>query len=1192
VRVLGSDPASADLASSAGRLTKDDLVADQALTSLDEDKLGHRHIAARIADLIATADTPTNIALFAPWGSGKSSFGGLLTDAFKSRGASIGVVTYDAWSYGGESLQRNFIGNAARQLGLNPDTEQGRPYFGGLYEGNRRVRFRLSWKQVFLVVALAALWLAAILLALIAVAAFVAISSQQDPVTAARSAVAAALPTAGVTGLLASLVTTLMSGARIDFEQGAPTQEQLQHAFARLVQTVTRSNMANGGFDRVLFFVDELDRCDKQSVVEVLRAIRGFFGEPNCLFLVAADRRVLEDALEALPQTTPVDIENPYYSSASEFFDKVFQFQFSLPPLRIGRLSGFARDLVRGREKGLWGTIGRSGDSPPLLDLVVHDLIPSHVRSPRRVKILLNNYAVNVRIAESRGIEWLLRAREIAKWTTLQTEFPRFAKDLVHEPRLPTLLLNPPEVTSPRLAELLERHRLPAALGAAQPAEHDDQLDSDVTATDATPDVPEEREGDLKIAQRRLLRAYLARVQDVGDPGRDLLFLAPAGDNIEFADPSFGQAIEDTAVDDVNAATAQIALHAPDEQRKAVRLLAIQAQAEFGPERLNVVSVMLRVASALEFALGDDLDEAIRILNVTHREEGLEPAHLLPALVIADQAGASGQVLSQSLIADDRLLATDAAVDSAARIAELLTAAHRRVVFEHLAERFSSSPDLLIDAFARLGPPAAAMLAEVSEEAITATVTDLEDEERTRALVVPLLDGVMSRSGSHSDALDTITLSVIAAENVFAYGMVKDRLEQITGILHADDGDWMVLRMLEQAPPADWDLLSSMLHADPGSKLEDLGAVATSTLRALLATAVSDASQVPLVAAVERMKPHLRLPTAKIWESAGEEIADALDTDVSSDRRQAQAELHRALLVLASVDRALGQHLEPLILNEIRRALAEEGSFEFGLAMARDVADDLSEDGRVALYQSFVSSQFAPGQASAITRTRARFAAVAVAAREKGAAKQRPAAGEVIAALAEEPGFLDILRNWLRSDPDGTELATVAASIARPTPFQEALTAWMRRATPAGRTAFIIRLIETSVGGAEAWAAFVSGAIDETRVYQAIQTRLKASKRGEERRRLARIVQRLRPRTEPARDLSAKIVTYLLDLNQKTDYESARIVLRALGPDVPHAGKVKSALRRATRAGLVLNSKWTRTLWAAGMPVPRDVKAK
>ena len=65
-------------------------------------------------------------------------------------------------------------------------------------------------------------------------------------------------------------------------------------------------------------FVDGFDRCSADDVVATLTAIRTFLNQDHAVFVVAADRAALEQALkEKLPQPTPVDIENPYYSSAS-----------------------------------------------------------------------------------------------------------------------------------------------------------------------------------------------------------------------------------------------------------------------------------------------------------------------------------------------------------------------------------------------------------------------------------------------------------------------------------------------------------------------------------------------------------------------------------------------------------------------------------------------------------------------------------------------------------------------------------------------------------------------------------------------------------------------------------------------------------------------------------------------------------
>src|SRR5262249_7003463 len=138
--------------------------------------------------------------------------------------------------------------------------------------------------------------------------------------------------------------------------------------------------------------------------------------------------------------------------TAGAYLDKIFQHQITLPPLRSRSLAKFARRLTLGAG-GIWAELVAAGGggqqvggggATPLLDLALFTLIPSHVRSPRRVKVLLNNYATNVRIVRSRLPDvWPARARQIARLTTFQTEFPEFAADLSLEPRLPRFLLDP-----------------------------------------------------------------------------------------------------------------------------------------------------------------------------------------------------------------------------------------------------------------------------------------------------------------------------------------------------------------------------------------------------------------------------------------------------------------------------------------------------------------------------------------------------------------------------------------------------------------------------------------------------------------------------------------------------------------------------------------------------------------------------
>lgn len=56
-----------------GLLTAQDVVPDAALSADRVDRFDNTAIAGWVAELACVAATPTNVALFGPWGSGKSS---------------------------------------------------------------------------------------------------------------------------------------------------------------------------------------------------------------------------------------------------------------------------------------------------------------------------------------------------------------------------------------------------------------------------------------------------------------------------------------------------------------------------------------------------------------------------------------------------------------------------------------------------------------------------------------------------------------------------------------------------------------------------------------------------------------------------------------------------------------------------------------------------------------------------------------------------------------------------------------------------------------------------------------------------------------------------------------------------------------------------------------------------------------
>ncbi|WP_199255712.1 P-loop NTPase fold protein [Mycolicibacterium mengxianglii] len=94
----------------------EDLIPDRRLKQATEDKLEHEALARSVAEIALVAETPTNVALFGPWGSGKSSVYSMIETHLGALKTRTAVVRYDAWKYGGHALKRNFLESISEQL--------------------------------------------------------------------------------------------------------------------------------------------------------------------------------------------------------------------------------------------------------------------------------------------------------------------------------------------------------------------------------------------------------------------------------------------------------------------------------------------------------------------------------------------------------------------------------------------------------------------------------------------------------------------------------------------------------------------------------------------------------------------------------------------------------------------------------------------------------------------------------------------------------------------------------------------------------------------------------------------------------------------------------------------------------------------------------------------------------------------
>jgi len=608
-------------------LDPDDLIDDEEIKEPESDLLAHERIAEQLDALTATVPSPSNIALYGAWGSGKSGIGRLLEARVLARKGSR-FARFDAFKFAETPLRRNFISAVASALEIRDEK-----FHHDLYSGHTSTELSLpvaKWLKIVGVFLGIVVTLTALLVALVA---FVAIFMSHDYGDDFRG-LAKAVVAAGVVpaALLAGLITLANKSIQVDRSITRPESDE---QFEALFEDLVKQSKAK----RLVVFVDELDRCGSDEVVATLDAIRTFLGVTNCIFVIAADQRVLEEALtKAARQETPANDVNPYYSTGSAYLDKVFQYQVSVPPLLTQSITRYAAGLVEGRG-GVW--------SLPNTSYVVSILIPAHVTSPRRVKHLLNAYALAYRLAEDRHRQGLLtedpatNRAGLARLVCLRVEFPLFARHLIVDARLPQMVLD--LVSNPGYEwniSVSEEAKDVARRFADKKAPGAQMLTDDGGGKDAT----SASELVARESNRQLI-AYLRRTKAVRGPSRDLVFMQSTGTDFGL-DGQVALEIETASQNGDGEAIAE-RLRGGDESFRdgVLRMLVHQMRTAVGVESTNAArSFLAAMGSDPGLSVTAVADAASEAINLVLEDEELLDNDLTAVawrLASAGQADAS-----------------------------------------------------------------------------------------------------------------------------------------------------------------------------------------------------------------------------------------------------------------------------------------------------------------------------------------------------------------------------------------------------------------------------------------------------------------------------------------------------------------------------------------------------------------------
>lgn len=258
-------------------------ITDQPILSISEDLLKVEKYSQALSTFIGNSETPITIGLQGEWGTGKTSLMSLLLEDFNQEGREIKIATswVNTWEYS------MFKGAHETTPGV----------LRGMLE-----KLKESCKD-------RGVWTLA--------------DGAKDRFGKA---------TRFLSGL-ANQVLAKQTGLDIkDAASGISDKTQylaeiaeIKALISGLIQELIEDS--KNPVEKVVFFVDDLDRIPPADAVEILESLKNIFDIPNCVFLLAIDYEVVVKGLESKFGPKTESNEREFRS----FFDKIIQVPFSMP---------------------------------------------------------------------------------------------------------------------------------------------------------------------------------------------------------------------------------------------------------------------------------------------------------------------------------------------------------------------------------------------------------------------------------------------------------------------------------------------------------------------------------------------------------------------------------------------------------------------------------------------------------------------------------------------------------------------------------------------------------------------------------------------------------------------------------------------------------------------------------------------
>jgi hypothetical protein len=179
------------------------------------------------------------------------------------------------------------------------------------------------------------------------------------------------------------------SDAEADRKDADSPQSAYHASFKALQDSLTE--FTQHGKQRIVVFIDDLDRCLPANALQVLESMKLFFDLEGFVFVVGLDQKVIEASINwnyrvQGSSDAPTTAGPPV--NGADYIKKLFQVPFNLPSISSGQLDDYLGAVFPDTEERDEDRDNLLGRVRPHLDAVIGD----SEMNPREIKRYINSY--------------------------------------------------------------------------------------------------------------------------------------------------------------------------------------------------------------------------------------------------------------------------------------------------------------------------------------------------------------------------------------------------------------------------------------------------------------------------------------------------------------------------------------------------------------------------------------------------------------------------------------------------------------------------------------------------------------------------------------------------------------------------------------------------------------------------------